>query len=220
MTKKVTDTATPQITEPTRTAAEMVDTANDLIPKIKASPNFASSPDLQTAVTNWQTATTNLGLNNAAKAKAAADLETAETNEPPLKRRWNARKEAVLVAIKVVGDGSKDIVQSFNVAVEQRKAKIQATVPVGLRPLKKQKPTYASVRWNPTPGAHAYMLQHCTNQGDPTTFSAPIPCVKARYALTGQTPGTTVSFRVLACDETLPGGQTPYCAWVPVVVTS
>jgi hypothetical protein len=26
--------------------------------------------------------------------------------------------------------------------------------------------------------------------------------------------------RVAACDETLPNGQTAYCAWIPVVVVS
>jgi hypothetical protein len=41
---------------------------------------------------------------------------------------------------------------------------------------------------------------------------------KARYWLTGQTSGTTVYFRVLACDEALPNGQTPYTAWVAVLV--
>jgi hypothetical protein len=220
MTKKATDVAIPQITEPTRTAEDMVTTGNDLIPKIKASPNYSSSPDLQTAVTNWQTATTNLDTNNTAKAKARNDLDTAETNEPALKRRWTIRKESVLVAIKAVGDGSKDIVQSFSVAVEQKKPKVQATVPVDVRAMKVNLPTFASVRWNPTPGAHGYLLQHATNPSDPTTISAAIPCKAARYHLGGQTAGTTVYFRVLACDETLPNGQTAYSAWVPVLVVS
>jgi hypothetical protein len=220
MTKKLIDTATPQITEPTRTAEEMVTTANELIPKIKASPNFASAPDVQTAVAAWDTANSNLDTNNKAKAKARTDLDTAETNEPPLKRRWAVRKEALLVAIKTVGDGSKDTVQSFNVAVEQKKPRAQATVPVDLRPYKRQKPTYASVRWDPAPGAHGYLLQHCTNPGDPTTISPAISCRQARFSLGGLTAGTTVYFRVLACDESLPNGQTAHSAWVPVLVVA
>ena len=37
----------------------------------------------------------------------------------------------------------------------------------------------------------------------------------------GQTPGTTVYFHVLACDqEVQPNGQTAYTAWVAVVVTA
>jgi hypothetical protein len=220
MTKKVTDVANPQITEPTRSAEEMVTTGNDLIPKIKASPNYAKSPEVQAAVANWDTANTNLDTNNKAKAKAKNDFETADTNEPALKRRWGVRKDAVLVAIKAEGDGSKDIVQSFNVAVEQKKPRVQATVPVGLRGMKVHMPTYASVRWNPTPGAHGYLLQHATNPSDPTTFSVAIPCKGARFHLGGQTAGTTVYFRVLACDESLPNGQTAYCGWVAVHVVS
>jgi hypothetical protein len=35
----------------------------------------------------------------------------------------------------------------------------------------------------------------------------------------GQTPGTTVHVRVAACDSRLPGGMTPYTAWVALIAS-
>jgi hypothetical protein len=76
----------------------------------------------------------------------------------------------------------------------------------------------AGCRWNPTPGAHGYILQHTMNPADPSTYSAEISLSQARFWLHGQTRGTTVYFRVLACDADLPNGRTPYTAWVGVLV--
>ena len=76
----------------------------------------------------------------------------------------------------------------------------------------------AGFRWKPTPGAHGYMLQHALNPADATTYSAEISLSESRFWLTNQTRGTTVYFRVLACDARLPNGRTAYTAWVPVIV--
>jgi hypothetical protein len=77
----------------------------------------------------------------------------------------------------------------------------------------------AGFRWDPTPGAKGYVLQHATNPADATTYSAELPISDSKFWLTGQTRGATISFRVLACDARLPGGRTAYTAWVPVLVT-
>jgi len=212
------DQANPQINEPMVTAEEMVQAGSDTIAKINTSVNIATASEVAANVKAWATVNTALDTNNKAKANAKALLQQAETAEPALVRRWKVRRNMVLTSIKSFGDGSKQAVQGFNVDVEQKQAAPLAVVPLNLHAMKKPKPTYASVRWDPTPGAHGYLLQHCTNTADPTTFSAAISVSGARYQLTGQTPGTTVWFRVAACDSALPNGQTPFSAWVPVVV--
>jgi len=219
MNKVPVDRATPHLTEPTRTPEEMVTAGNEAIPNILASTNIGVATDVKNNATAWATANAALDANNKAKAKARADLAAAEIAEPPLVRRWFARRDATLTSINVFGDGSKQVVQTFNVGVEERSALPLATTPANLRPMKEKKPTLAGVRWNPTVGAHGYLLQHATNPADATTYSAQIALTAARYYLAGQVSGTTVYFRVLACDKDLPNGQSAYTAWVAVVVT-
>jgi hypothetical protein len=216
MSKVPVDRATPQITEPMATPEEMVTTGNDTINKIKASSNYANAPEVQNAVTAWQTTVSALDTNNKAKEQARVQLDQAETAEPALVRRYHVRRNGVLTAIAAFADGSKQIVQSFGTGVEERRVAPLAETPANLRRMVKPKLGVASVRWDRTPGAHGYLLQHCTNPSDPTTYSQPISVSAARYHLGGQTPGATIYFRVLACDASLPNGQTPYTAWVAV----
>jgi hypothetical protein len=219
MSKVPVDRATPQIQEPTVTPEQKVATGNDTLAKINASTNIASATDVASAAKLWAAANTALDTNNQAKTKARSDLATAETNEPALLRRWQVRKDATLTAIEAFGDGSKQLVQSFNVPVEERRARPTPGVPVNLRPMKIKTPTFASVRWDPTLGARGYLVQHATNPADATTYSAQIATSQARYHLAAQTTGTTIYFRVLACNKALPNGQTAYTAWVSVLVT-
>jgi hypothetical protein len=216
MSKVPVDRATPQL-DTTANPVKMVTTGTAAIAKINASANIAAAPDVQAAIIPWTAANTALDTNNKSKAAGKAAVALAETNQPILMRRWGVRKDAVMVAIAAYGDGSKDLVQTF-VAVEEREPPPPAVVPVNLRAMKVNKPTIASVRWDPTPGARGYLLQHATNPADPTTYSAAISTPGARFHLPGQAPATMVYFRVLACDPALPNGQTAYTAWVGVAV--
>jgi hypothetical protein len=189
------------------------------LPCLLASSNIATAPDVKTAATAWGVALTALQTNNTSKTTARNLLDTALTNEPPLLREAAANKLAVVSAINLFSKGSKDTVQSFGVDVVERQARPQPIVPVNLRPMKVNKTTVASVRWDPTLGAQGYALQHTTNTADTTTYAAPFKTTGARYHLTGQTTGTTVYFRVAALDTALSGGQTAYTAWVAVLVT-
>jgi hypothetical protein len=217
-TKKVAvDLATPHITEPMQTPEDMVTTGNDTIAKINASGN--SAPEVAGNVTSWAAVIVLLDKNNQNKAKGHEMVRLAEAAEPGLIRRYRVRRNLVLGAVQSAGDGTAAGVQSFNLEVHQRTQAPLAVVPENLRAMKAKMPTYASVRWDVVPGAKGYMLQHCTNPADPTTYAPPISVTAARYHLTGQTPGITVYFRVLACDARLGGtGQTAYTAWLPVVV--
>jgi hypothetical protein len=217
--KKV-DRATPQIVDTSEMPEQLVITGNEAIGNIKASAGLAGAPAVQVVVTAWATANTNLDANNKAKAAARLALDTALANEGPLVRRWGISKRAVISAIEVVGDGSAEVVQSFNVAVEQRQAHPEASVPANLRAMKVHKTNVASVRWDPSPGATGYMLQHATSPSDATTYAPLIYVKDSKYHYGGQVPGTTIYFRVLALDASLPTGQTTFSAWVGVIVSA
>jgi hypothetical protein len=218
-TKVAVDHATPQIPEVKETPEEIVATGTAAMAKINASEAISGAPEVQSNVKAWGVAITALAVNNQSKSTARAQLKLAETAEPALVRRCKVRKRLVLGAIQSAGDGAAQGVQSFNVAVEQRQAKPLAVVPLNVRPMKTKTPSYASVRWDVDQGAKAYVLQHCTNPADATTYSPQISVTAARLHIGGQTPGATVYVRVLAVDpRVLPTGQTAFSGWVAVIV--
>jgi hypothetical protein len=219
MSKPKVDHATPQIPETSQSAEKLFEDGTRIVTNVTASSALAGAPDVQTALKALGAANTALGTNNVAKAAGRLQLETAVTAEGPLVRRWGIRKRALVSAIEIAGDGSTELVAAFNVAVEQREPRPDAVVPVNLRPMKVARSTYASVRWDPTDGATGYMLQHATNPADATTYSPQIHVSAAKYRLAG-TPGTTVYFRVLALDASLPLGQTAFTAWVAAIVAA
>jgi hypothetical protein len=209
-----------RVSIPNATTAEaMVTEGNSVVTGVEASVNIAAATDVATAAKALGTVTSALDANNQAKAKAKAALATAETNEAPLVRRWGTKRRALASAIEDFADGSKDVALTFNVKLEEKAPTPIAGTPVNLRAMKSRKPTWAGCRWDRTPGAHGYMLQHATNPADATTYSTAMAISSARFWLTGQTSGTTLYFRVLACDAAiLPSGQTPYTGWVAVLV--
>ena len=218
--KKVpVDQATPKIGPPPKDTAEaLVTDGLATVTRVLASPNIGSAGGVSAAANAWNADLLALQKNNTNKSNARDLLATAITNEPPLVRAVHAGKRGLVSAIDTFSKGSKDMVQSFTVDVEQRTPRPEATVPVDLRPMKTTKSATARARWAPTPGADGYMLQHATNTADATTYAAPFRVAVAHYDLVGQTPGTTIYFRVAAVDSRLPGGQTAFTAWVGVFV--
>src|SRR6185437_928675 len=161
---------------------------------IQGSPDLAKATDVQAKLTDWQSVNTDLDTNNKAKHNARVAFDAAVAAQGPLVRRWGIRRRALIAAIEVYGDGAAALIQALNVPVAQQTPAPQATVPVNLRPMKVLKSNNASVRWNKTPGASGYILQHCTNPNDATTFSAELNVSKTMYRLPGQTPGATIYF--------------------------
>lgn len=212
------DRAKVELPQPA-TAEQMEEEGNKLIADVTASTALANAPKVKDALADLTATNKDLADNNAAKAKAKKALADAETKEPPLVRRWSVRRRALAVAIEDSADGSKDAVAAFNVKVAEKKAPPEATVPTRLRPMKTQRDSTASVRWDPVDGARRYLLQHCTNPNDPATFSSPSTVDQTRYHLAGQTAGATVYFRVASVDKRLATGQTAFTAWVPVIAT-
>jgi len=218
MSKVKVDQARPVIPAG-KTPEEMVTDGTETQANVAASPNFGSATGVQAANTSYGNAVAALKANNTAKAKAKTDLQTAETNEPTLVRRLNAQRRGLASAIEVFADGSKDIANSFNVPLDEKNPKPDAVTPENPRAMKSTTGDRAGLRWDPTPGAKGYILQHATNPADATTYSAEMPISASKFWLMGQTRGATVYFRVLACDARLPNGRSAYTAWVSVLVT-
>jgi hypothetical protein len=220
MSNKVpVDRATPSIPQPEQ-ADEIVVEGEATIAGVKASPHFndPGAADVQAKAKGYEDAITALKGNNAAKQQGRVLLNQAETAEPALIRRVGTRRRGLANAIEAFADGSKDVALTFVKKLEAKHAAPDASTPANLRPLKTRKHGDAACRWDRSPGAEGYVVQHCTNTADPSTYSAALHSTEARYHLLGQAAGTTLFFRVAALDKKLPAGQTDWTAWVAVLV--
>jgi hypothetical protein len=220
MRRKIADRAVPCLTEPSKTPVEKVAAAHIHIAALKNSPDWAASTEVQAATAAWSTETDNLAACNATIADLETKLATARTNQLALLRRWDVRRRGVLNAVNATCDGSKDMVQGFGLGVLGRTPPPLAVVPAGLRGKRSKTVGTATAAWNTQRGNHGFLVQYTTNPANPEAFSAPIASSKGKFELTGQTPGATIYFRVLALDPSLPTGQTDYTSWVAVTVSS
>lgn len=215
---KSKDNAIAIMSGDTSTPEAMVPTGDSIMQAIKGSPEYANAPEVQAALDLWAAENANLDANNQKKVKARQELAQAEADEVSIVRRWGTRRQGVLHAVNVHCDGSKEKVQSFNLGVIERKKAPQATVPTKLRATRGKKPTTASIAWSPTPGADGYMVQRAADPANPATYAPPAMCKRSRYGVDGLTIGSTIAFRVLALDPSLPNGQTDYSPWLIVTV--
>jgi hypothetical protein len=213
-----TDYALASMPGATGTPVEMVDTGTLAISGINGSSSLPGAPDVQVALGFFTTENDNLAANNKKKDDLRQKLAQAEADEVTIVRRWGLRRAGLLHAVNVACDGSKEKVQAFNLNVVQRNKRPPASVPADLHQAKSKKPTTAVVAWTPNKGGDGYLLQHATNMNDPATYTPPIMCTRARFALPGQALAATLYFRVLALDPGLPGGQSEYTAWLTVTV--
>lgn len=219
-TRVKADQAKPIITLG-KTPEDIVTEGEGVVANVKASPHFndPGAVPVQAATQSLSDGVTALKANNDARAKAEAIIESCDKNEPVLLRRVSAQRRGLESAIEIFSDGSKDVVNSFKVTVQQKQEPPEAVTPQNFRAMKPTTHDRAGCRWDPTPGAHGYILQHATNPNDPATFSPEISLSQSKYWLLGLTPGTTVHFRALACDASLPNGRTAYTDWLAVLVT-
>lgn len=216
MSTKKTDHAFATTPSADGTAEEVVTLGTTIIDGISGSTEIPKAPGVAAALGLFATENGNLEANNKKKAQLLIQLQQIEADEITLRRRWGLRRLGVLHEVNIHCDGSKEKVQAFNLEVIDRKKPPQATVPEkvhGMMPRKKA----AGVAWSPVEGAHGYMVQHATDPSDPATHAPPAMCRKTRFWVTGLVPGSTIAFRVLALDPSLPNGQTDYCAWVTLL---
>lgn len=220
MNIKIADRAVPRITLPLTTPAERIFAAYTHITALRNSPEWAAAAEVQSAATAWSTETDNLDASTVSIADLESKLATARTSHLAVLRRWEVRKRATLNAVNAYCDGSKDRVQQFGLSVLTRAAPSAATVPEGLRGKRSKMIGTATVVWTTRRGNHGFMVQYATDPTIAATFSAPVVSLKGKFELTGQTPGATISFRVLALDPSVPTRQTEYTPWVAVRVSS
>jgi hypothetical protein len=187
---------------------------------VEASPHYndPAAADVQGKTKSYAAAILALKANNTAKQNGRIMLEQATTAEPVLIRRVGTQRRGLTNAIEAFADGSKDVALTFVKKLEEKHAAPDATTPENLRPFKHPKHADAACRWDPSPGAEGYLVQHCTNTADASTYSAALHSTEAKFHLLGQTAGTTIYFRVAALDKKLPGGQTEWTVWVGVFV--
>jgi hypothetical protein len=218
MTSKA-DHAVARFTEPMETEAEKVSAANTHIASIKASSNWAAATGVQAATNDWATATAAVQAGTQSIATLEKALGVARTSQLANLRRWGLQRQALLGAINLFSDGSKDTMATFGVAVAAPTEHQPAAVPVGLMGRKETLSRTVAWEWFLTPrNRGGFMVQHATNVADATTYSPPTACSRRSFKLTLQAPGTTISLRVMALDPTLPSGQTDWSGWVPLMV--
>lgn len=214
------DRAIAQITEPTDSPTQMFAAGNKHIAAINKSPDLASAPAVKTANDAWNTENANLGAANQTVVDCETALDAARANQATVVRRWNGRAKGVLNAINVYSDGSKDVIKGFGLGVAERSETPLETVPTDLRGVRSKSTGTATWKWKTHKGNHGYMVQHCTNPTDATTFSVPVYSSAGNFELPGQTAAATLYLRVAACDTRLPGRQTEYTAWASAVVST
>jgi hypothetical protein len=212
------DYAEPRIKDPIDTADEKVKVAAPLIVAIKACPDFTLALEVQAALDLFATETDNLAAKNKAVATADLAATTARAAQGTAQRRWGARKRALVAAVSLRCDGSKDLVQQYGFGIVEHAPTPLAVVPEGLLRKKTKGSGSVGVEWNVQPSGHDFMVQHATDPANPSTYSTPQSSSKASFVLNGLPPTTTVHFRVLALDPRLPTGQTDFCAWLAVMV--
>jgi hypothetical protein len=220
VTTKKADSAIARFTEPMDTEAEKVSGAETHIAAIKASANWGAATAVQTATNAWATGTTTVDTEAQTIANLEKELGVARTNQLANVRRWTFLRQAVLGAINAFSDGSRDTMLTFGVAVASATAHAPASSPIGLMVRKGKVSRTVAWQWFLTPkNRYGFMVQHATNVADATTYSQPMMCSKRSFKLLLQTPGATISLRVMALDPALPTGQTDWSGWVANVVT-
>jgi hypothetical protein len=203
------------------TPEEMVAAGNKHIPSITGNKAVTQgqAPEVEAAAKLWSDEQQNLVAANQKVIDADAAAAKARTERATIQRRWKGRAHGCINAIDVFADGSEQVIKEFLLEPAERHAAPLETVPQGLHGVQVKTSGIATGTWKTHPGNNGYMVQCAQNPADPATYSAPAFVTKGRFQLMGQTPGTTVHLRVAACDSRLPGGMTPYTAWVALIAS-
>jgi hypothetical protein len=141
-------------------------------------------------------------------------LATAEAKQRTIRRQWMDAMRQVLGAIAVYCDGSTDMVHGFGLNVATRHALGPLAPPTGLTTKPGPNPGEATVSWERGSAHHGFLVQHATDVANATTYSAGIPCTKAKFTLDGVPTSSVVHFRVAAIDPSEKTGTTAWSDWV------
>ena len=207
--------ALPTSKKPYATDAEKVSAEREHMTSMKAASQWGTATDVQSAANSWDATTTALDSNATSIEKMRSDLAAAIIIQQGLRLKWHAGRRHTLSAVSVFAGGDPAIITAFGFDLQTKAAAgAEITVPEGIVTSPGTNLGDIDVGWDEGNNRHGFMLQHCTNPADPSTFSTPIPCTSPDFILTGQASGAVIHFRVASIDPSLPGHMTAYSAWV------
>jgi hypothetical protein len=216
MSKKKTppvDRAVATVKQKMVSDAQKVSVTAQVVQGMQKSPNWATATAVQAAVKSWSDEASALAANAASISALRSQLKAALWKQASTRRDWAVAKSTVMVSVTSFCGGSADMVASFTLDVVSR-ARIGALgAPLDLTVKTGTVLGEVLTRWTKGVADHGFLLQHAADSATPATYSAAIPCTKARATLGGLTPGAPVSCRVAAIDPTSSTGMSPWSAW-------
>ncbi len=219
MSKPLIGRATPVLTEPHETAAEMVSCTTTHVNAMKVSTEWALPPDVQAPANAWMATATALGAGEQHIDDLLKQVSVARTAQQVLMRQWATQGRVCLGAVDAHCDGDKDKVASLGYKSPGRTPRPAASTPTNLERRATKLRGLAIVTWVSDRYRHDYQVQWATNTADPTTYSVPAVTSKRTFKLAGQVSGAVLYFRVLVIDAKLPTGHTDWTAWLQVTVS-
>jgi hypothetical protein len=185
---------------------------------MEKSPLWPSSPPVQEAALIWSQTADELVSNAQRIADLKNQLRVAEAQQQAIRRKYRASKRQVLSTVSLACEGSADRVKGFCFDVIARTMAGLLAVVDGISTSPGAAPGETTAKWPRGQARNGFVVQHATDAANPATYSAPIPCTKCKYTLSGAVSGSTVYLRVAAIDPNTPAGQTPWSAWIAASV--
>jgi hypothetical protein len=205
----------PSINKPTRTDAQIVDTTESSTAAMKASPDWSNAADVQTAVTAWNTAATNIATNAATVQQLKDQLKAAVAKQRTLRQVWSVATKQVLTSVDTFCANSLVKIQGFGLVGVTHAPQPLLDAPIGLATTPGTMPGEARLTWPRGLATHGFVVQHATDTGNSATYSQSIPCSKTKFTLENAGPsGSSVYFRLAAIDPHASLGQSPWSAWI------
>jgi hypothetical protein len=192
-----------------------VTVTRDVTSAASKNPGWQQATDLQAVSKAWNQIADSIEGNASVVTGLRTQLKIAEAKQMGLRRAWRATKKQVLSTADVLCAGSADDLRAYGFDVLTHGVPGQpVAVPDNLSTAPGKAGGEVSAKWPKGDAKHGFIVQHATDVANAATFSAPIPSTTCKFTLTGQTPATSVHFRVAAIDPSSPTGQTAWSAWV------
>jgi hypothetical protein len=206
----------PVIDKPRRTDAQRVDTTRTSTTAMKASSDWQSAVDVQTAVTNWNKSADDVEANGKTIAELKDQLKTAVAKQLTLRQKWSVCTQQVLTSVDAYCANSPVKIQGFGLTAFTHALHPLLGAPADIATSPGPLPGEVTLTW--ARGlAGGFVVQHATDTGNPATYSPSIPWSRTKFTLTAPS-GSSVYFRLAAIDPHAPLGQSPWSAWIAATV--
>ena len=209
---------TPVTKGKSTTDADKVTLTQNHTAAAKDSPDWTKATDVQTAVTNWNTAATSLGTNAQLVTSLRLQLATAETQQRALRLVWGASTRAVLISVALYSAGVAKTIVGLGFGTRSHGHLGPLAAVAGLVSKLGKVAGETIVEWERGDARHGFLVQHATDVTNTATYSTPQACTKVKIALDGLPSGSVVNVRVCAIDPTQKTGQAPWSAWIAATV--